>query len=358
MNVDFIIVGQGIAGTCCAFQLIKNQKSFIIIDKEEDNSASKIALGVYNPLVLKWFTKVWKADEQISYFYKFYDEIEHFLKHTFIKDEGIYKYLKTVHAQNMWLSKSASKHKVDYMSQKILTINKEGLLNKNFYGLVKKAGRIDIPLLLKLFKDYFLDKKILIQDTFNYQKLVIKNHGVSYNDISSKKIIFCEGVSLLDNPYFKHLNLKPTKGEILSFYCKGLNLNKILHSKFLLIPLGNDYYSVGATYNWQNLNNTCTIEAKDEIKSMLDKTLKLPYKIISHRSGIRPSTFDRRSIVGSHPQYKNIYILNGLGTRGVLLSPYLSKSLVDYIYCRRSLDPEVDIKRFEMNINNSCRNKE
>ncbi|MAQ70077.1 MAG: FAD-dependent oxidoreductase [Flavobacteriales bacterium] len=347
MNVDFIIVGQGIAGTCFAFELIKNQKSFIIIDKVEDNSSSKVALGVYNPLVLKWFTKVWKADEQISYFYKFYNEIEHFLKHNFIENEGIYKYLKTVYAQNMWLSKSPSKHKFDYMSQKILTINKEGLINTNFYGLVKKAGRIDIPLLLRLFKNHYVDKKILIEEDFNYEKLVFEHEGLYYNNIFSKNIIFCEGVKLFHNPYFKYLNLKPTKGEILAIYCKGLSLKNILHSRFLLIPLGNDYYSVGATYDWNNLDNLCTAEAKAEIKSMLDQTLKLPYKIISQRSGIRPSTFDRRAIVGRHNQYKNMYILNGLGTRGVLLSPYLSKCLVDYIYYNGVIDSDVDVKRFE-----------
>ena len=349
MNVDFIIVGQGIAGTCFAFELIKNQKSFIIIDKVEDNTSSKVALGVYNPLILKWFTKAWKADEQIICFYKFYDQIQHFLEHTFISNEGIYKYLKTVYTQNMWLSKSASKDKVDYMSQKILTINEEGLLNKKFYGLVKKAGRVDIPLLLKLFKNYCIDKKIIIQENFNYEKLVVQNQGVYYNSIFSKNIIFCEGVKLFNNPYFKYLNLKPTKGEILSIYCKGLNLKNVLHSRFLLIPLGNDYYSVGATYDWQNLDNTCTTEAKADIKSMLDKTLKIPYKIISQRCGVRPSTFDRRAIVGRHTQYENIYILNGLGTRGVLLSPYLSKSLVDYIYYDGVVDPEVDVKRFSNN---------
>tara|TARA_B100000530_G_scaffold156083_1_gene97963 strand:+ start:2786 stop:3835 length:1050 start_codon:yes stop_codon:yes gene_type:complete len=347
MNVDFIIVGQGIAGTCFAFELIKHQKTFIIIDKAEDNTSSKVALGVYNPLILKWFTKVWKADEQISCFYKFYDEIQHFLQHTFIENEGIYKYLKTVYNQNMWLTKSASKHKVDYMSEKIFSIKQKGLINKKFYGLVKNSGRVDIPLLLKLFKNYCVDKKIIIQENFNYEKLVVRKQEIYYNNIFSKNIIFCEGLKLFNNPYFKYLNLKPTKGEILSIYCKGLSLKNILHSRFLLIPLGNDYYSVGATYDWQNLDKICTTEAKAEIKSMLDKTLKLPYKIISQRSGIRPSTFDRRAILGSHSKHKNMYILNGLGSRGVLLSPYLSYSLINYIYYNCSLDTEIDIKRFE-----------
>ena len=71
MNVEFIIIGQGIAGTCFAFELLKRNKKFIIIDNNNENSSSRIALGVYNPLVLKWFTKAWKVDKHIKYFYLF-----------------------------------------------------------------------------------------------------------------------------------------------------------------------------------------------------------------------------------------------------------------------------------------------
>ena len=73
MHVDFIIVGQGIAGTCFALQLIKEKKKFIIFDQNHSHSSSRLALGIYNPLVLKWFTKAWQVDDQINLFYPFYD---------------------------------------------------------------------------------------------------------------------------------------------------------------------------------------------------------------------------------------------------------------------------------------------
>ena len=57
MKVDFIIVGQGIAGTSFAFELLKNNKTFVLVDKFSTHTASRVALGVYNPLILKWFTK-------------------------------------------------------------------------------------------------------------------------------------------------------------------------------------------------------------------------------------------------------------------------------------------------------------
>ena len=119
---------------------------------------------------------------------------------------------------------------------------------------------------------------------------------------------------------------------MLVIYSKNLDLDKIIHSKFLFIPLGNDYYSVGATYNWNDITNETTLNGRQQLVNMLDSFLQVPYKIIHHKAGIRPSIFDRRPVVGSHSEHKNMYILNGLGTRGVLLAPYLSNVLCNYIY--------------------------
>ena len=72
---DFIIVGQGIAGTVFACTLLKLNKSFVIVDSlsPKTTSPSKIALGVYNPLVLKWITKVSKAEIKLDTLFSYCD---------------------------------------------------------------------------------------------------------------------------------------------------------------------------------------------------------------------------------------------------------------------------------------------
>ena len=49
---------------------------------------------------------------------------------------------------------------------------------------------------------------------------------------------------------------------------------------------------------------------------------------------------------GSHRQYKNLFIFNGLGARGVYNGSYFSKVLFDYLEKGGELDPEIDVKRF------------
>jgi len=68
--------------------------------------------------------------------------------------------------------------------------------------------------------------------------------------------------------------------------------------------------------------------------------------VIEHVAGIRPTVKDRRPLVGRHPEYSNIYVLNGLGTRGVMIAPYVAQELYNYIQHDIPLDPEIDIKRF------------
>ena len=346
MQVDFIIIGQGLAGTCFALELLKHKKTFIIIDEHNANTSSRIALGVYNPIILKWFTKPWEIDSQMKQFDTFYNRINTVLNIKCLEDIGLYKYLNSIYEQNNWLLKSKSSGRNSYMSSKLYSIMNKGLINNEFYGLVKKSGRVNIKVFLESFRNYCITHNHIIEEKLNYNDLIINSSSVIFRNFTAKKVIFCQGYSGLKNPYFSNLNFSPTKGEILHIYCKDLNLKKILHSGLLLVPLGGDFYSVGATYNWNFINNEPTVESKNKIIDILDRTLNKPYHIIKHLAAIRPSTIDRKPFVGVHQDYKNIYIINGLGTRGVLLAPYLSNLLIQNIYYNKIIPVEIDVNRF------------
>jgi len=59
-HVDYIIVGCGLAGIAFCEQLNAANKTFIVFDNASQHS-STIAGGLYNPVVLKRFTPVWKS---------------------------------------------------------------------------------------------------------------------------------------------------------------------------------------------------------------------------------------------------------------------------------------------------------
>jgi glycine oxidase len=75
--------------------------------------------------------------------------------------------------------------------------------------------------------------------------------------------------------------------------------------------------------------------------------LKVPYKIISQDWGFRPTTPDRRPILGCLHGSENVVIFNGLGTKGVSLAPYFSGQLMDWLLGETEIQSEVNINRFK-----------
>lgn len=114
------------------------------------------------------------------------------------------------------------------------------------------------------------------------------------------------------------------------------------------MPLGNQLFKVGATYEWDQLNDIPSEEGKFELTKKLNSIISSPYNIVSHDAGVRPSVIDRRPVIGAHPKHNNIYVFNGLGTKAVMLAPYFAKQFVNYLQNNTPLDKEVDINRFKI----------
>ncbi len=341
-KVDFIIVGQGIAGTILAFEILKRNKSIHIVDQYLENSSSRIALGIYNPLVLKWFTKSWNAEIQINALQKFCNDFEEKFSIKINHYKNIHKFLDSNYSINNWFEKQASPNRKDFMENDLKYL--DGI--EKPFGVVLNSGWVNIKLMLDTFRSFLIEKKYLKESRFLYDKIKIKNDHIEYEDVISKHLIFCEGSSVLKNPYFNNLEFKMTKGEIIHFESKDLKIKEITHSGTILIPISNDIYYAGATFNWNTNNLFCSKDSEIEIIEKIKKIKKFNYKLIDHKVSIRPSVIDRRAIIGRHSKHRNLYLLNGLGSRGILMTPYLVNQLCSFILKNEKINSEIDVNRF------------
>lgn len=342
-ELDFIIVGQGIAGTILAFELLKRNKKVKVVDEFQANSSSRIALGIYNPLVLKWFTRSWKAEVQLKKLNNFCKDFENEFNVKINHKSNIYKFLETNFSINNWIEKQFSPNREQFMSEHLKYL--DGI--KNPFGVVLQSGWVDIKLMLDSFRAFLKKNKILINESFVFNELKINKDYIKYNNYISKYIVFCEGSSVINNPYFNNLGFKMTKGEIIHFKSTDLKLNKIIHSGIITIPISNDTYYSGATFNW-DINSIIPTEiARGEIINKIKKIRNFNYELIDQKVAIRPSVIDRRAIIGSHHKHKNLYLMNGLGSRGMLLSPYLADQLCSSIFDNKKINSEININRFQ-----------
>lgn len=345
MKVDYIIVGCGLAGLNFCELLDKNKKSYVVFDNASQQS-STVAGGLYNPVVLKRFTPVWKSEEQLELVSQVYTCLEKKLDKTLDYKIPVKRVFHSVEEQNDWIVASDKKGLSPYLSTSFLK-NNNPYINAPFgFGVVNHTGRIDTPLLISEYKKYLKDNGQLLEQSFEYSVLELKEKGVSYENIEAKHVVFSEGFGLKQNPFFNKLPLKGTKGELLTIHATDLKIDYVLKSSAFLIPFGNDEYRVGATYEWTDKTNVTTDKAKKELLEKLYPLISCPYKIIAQHAGIRPTVIDRRPLVGTHSNHNCLHVLNGLGTRGVMIAPYVAKALYDSIENKVKLDQEIDINRF------------
>lgn len=345
MNVDYIIVGCGLASIAFCEQLRTHQKTFVVYDDASQQS-SIVAAGLYNPVTLKRFTEVWEADTQLELAMPYYARLEQLLNVKLDYKLRILRRFASIEEQNLWYSATDKPLLEPYLSPQIIKTNFEGIDSPFGFGEVFQAGRVDTSVLISTYKKYLTKQACLFNESFQYNDIKTNKQTISYKDITSKNIVFAEGFGLKNNTYFKDLPLNGTKGEIIEVYAPDLNLEVAVKSSVFLIPLGNHHYNVGATYNWNDKTNKPTKVAKEDLTKKLKQFLKVPFEVVEQRAGIRPTTKDRRPLVGRHATHQNMFVLNGLGTRGVMISPYVAQKLFQYIEANQPLPKAIDINRF------------
>lgn len=339
-------MGFGLAGMAITHKLLAAGKTVLVFDEDSEQGSSVVAGGLYNPVILKRFTLAWKATEQLHEALPFYREIENKFKKNYIQPLGVCRKFASIEEQNMWFV-AADKPSIQPYLNTTLVKNNNPYINAPLgFGSLFNTGRLKTLELLSDYKEYLTEIGAFKKEAFNYAKLKITSNTVLYDEVKADSIVFSEGFGLKKNPFFKQLPLMGTKGELLTIKAPDLNLDFVLKSTVFLIPLGDGLYKVGATYNWDDKTTKPTIQAREFLENNLKKLITCNYQIVNQEAGIRPTVKDRRPLIGQHKKYKNMYVLNGLGTRGVMLAPYTASILFDCITAQKSIPKEVNITRF------------
>lgn len=342
---DALVVGFGIAGLAVAKQLEKEKKSFDVISDESQQS-SRVAGGVLNPVALKRYNLAWNAENLMPEAIAFYSEFNRKSDQVYFESVPVYKLFSSVEDQNNWFVASDERRLEPYLNSEIQTLDSP--VDAQFKaGEVLQSHLLHLKALLKSEKTRFIESFQFYSSSFKHHQLKFRSNEIEYDGRIYKSIIFCEGFGVVHNPFFNWLPIYGNKGEYLIFKSKALKANKrILKSRNFIIPLGDDLYKYGATYSREHLNDVPTEQAQEELKSKLSGMINCDFEIINQLAGVRPTVRDRKPIVGQHPEYKNLFVLNGFGSRGVMAAPNLSRQLVDLIFKGEELDKDIHINRF------------
>ena len=339
-KVDYIIVGDGYAALFFAHQLIKNNKSFYLFS-EGKKSASFVSAGIINPAVLKRFTTFWLAQEQIDSLKKTLSEIEGYTHKNYLIEKPILRVFHDEKEKELWLKKS---NEISFLSKDFIKIN--SIKNPFGCGKVNHSARLNVRDFFTDLMNYLEQNSHLIKEKFDYN--LVKTENSTYKDIQFKNIIFAEGMAVKENPYFSEIPVEANKGHHLEVkISEKIEDDFTIKKKHFIFPLNENTYYYGGTYDREQTHHKIDDSAVEKLTNALAEFYPNDFEVTQVKFGFRPTVKDRRPIVGAHSEFKNLYVFNGLGARGILNGNYFAINLYNHLDNGEEIHPEVDLKRFQ-----------
>lgn len=342
MQVDFIIVGQGLAGTLLAHQLMQLNQKILVIDNANSNSASMAAAGMFTPVSGKRMATSWLINELYPTAMQTYRHLQDILQVPLLHHKNIHLSFSSIKEQNDFY---AAQHNI---SQYVDTDVKPHVGINAPFGVaeITQSGWVNMAKLIMEFKHFLQTNQSYLQQEFNYQALLFENNFWHYNNIKAKGVAFCQGHQNANNPYFSNIPIINNKGDVFTITTDVLNNEKIFKRGAYAVCIDKNLYKLGSTYNWNVSDAIPTQSGYNELKQKADALINGNFNIVSHKAAIRPTTRDRKPILGKHLQHPQLFMFNGLGTKGVLVGPHFSTVIANHMVFETSIDAEVNLNRF------------
>ncbi|MEM1296720.1 MAG: FAD-dependent oxidoreductase [Verrucomicrobiota bacterium] len=329
-EVDYLVIGQGIAGTVFALQALERGKRVLVIDREEATTCSRVAAGIINPITGGRLAKSWRLDELWPAATAFYSTHGAECFQTL----HLLRLLHEPEHVSQWKKRQTDPEYQALCEPGVPEMDPAKLQPHSNAFETNHAGWLNLP--------KFLDhaKGLLIEhDAF-------RSGNVAPTNIQARLTIWCQGYEAAKTGPFDWVPIRAGKGQILDLNIPDLDESRILNRRKWLLPIGQNRYRAGATFEWDARDREPTPEGRAELESALRQTIQLPFEVTSHQAAFRPMARQGRPILGRHPERPDQILFNGLGSKGVLLAPFFAKHLLDHLETGSTINPEVDVCRF------------
>src|ERR1700694_3120595 len=201
MQVDYLIVGQGISGTLLSWFLHREGKSFLVIDEARPQSPSKVAAGIINPVTGRRYAYTWLIDEVMPFAHKTYEQIGDFLEVPLIAAKSIIDFFPSAQMRNAFVDRLAGNH--TYLH----SFPDQNHFNTDFHydfgcGEVRPAYIVHLQELLRGWRQRLKDEQLLLEETLDPAALNLQGDTVRYDHMTAARIIFCDGAPGGGYPWF------------------------------------------------------------------------------------------------------------------------------------------------------------
>ena len=338
-NQDYLIIGQGLAGSLLAWELSQRDCKIMLVDNSLEN-ASQVAAGLINPVTGMRLVKSLDVAQLLPCALRCYAQLSQFFTQDFYIEKPMLRLLT-----NELLLTNAHKRLLDPAYKDYVKAIIPADLNSPAlcYLEQQQTGYLQTRLLLSCLKQYFSERGCYSRSAVNYQDIQLLP-TLSWQDMHFKKIIFCEGHHATVNPWFSWLPFQLVKGEILTLQHQSPLPDVIYNFGEWLIPLDQQRIRLGASFDREHLNTETTQHAKQALlQSLKHSGMTLSeLSVIDHQANIRPCTLDKKPFIGEHPTLPQLAIFNGFGAKGSLQIPKYCQLFADALQSNSPCPSSID----------------
>lgn len=346
-----VIVGGGLAGSLLAARLAQAGSRVTLFDDGAPAAASRVAAGLYNVITGRLGAKTWLAETLLAELAAFLDLPAMAPLRTFVHPTPIYRPFREVAEYNKWTARTAEPGFSSLVTLEEAPLLAERIDNPLGGIRILPCGWMEVAGFIEALHGLLPRLGGTLHTTrLDYRQIDLAGRQIHLGEgpaLAYDALVFAEGAAMATNPWLPGLRLIPNKGELLEIHAPALQMPFVLSKKIYVVPLGDDRYGVGATYANRFETAAPSPAGRAEICGHLDRVLKVPYTVTGHWAGLRPTTPNRRPIVGAYPGQAGLYVLTGFGSKGVLLAPWCSRLLADHLQGKPVAIPaEAQVGRF------------
>lgn len=342
--VDTLIVGQGLAGSVLAWELLGRGCRVLVVDNGAEN-ASQVAAGLINPVAGRWLSMhaltgvCWQAAMLV------YRQMAAAFAERFFVEMPMLRILQSDAQQAAAERRLAQAGYQPYLSG--MEMPPPGIVAP--FGVLRQSGTgyLRTVALLARLQGFFHARQAYRRADIDYRDISLEG-GLRWQDVRTARIVFCEGHLATRNPWFGGLPFRPVKGEILTCEADVELPAHILNYGNWLVPQSDHRFRTGAGYVADNPVTGPTPAAREQLLAALAGVWPVPGKleVVNHQAGIRPATADRQPLCGGHPRHAGLYLFNGFGSKGSLTIPWHAARFADYLLQGAALPGHADVGRY------------
>jgi len=348
-ELDFLIVGQGLAGSLLAWHLHRQGLSVSITHDPEYSGASRVAGGMINPITGLRLALTENISQQLDAANNLYQQVAEFFDTPVFYSRKIARLFRNEQEQDWYRKRKSQSRFNDYLGDHFIMATQDIPIKHDLGGFyIRQGGYLDTVKCLDLLRQYFVSNNMAVERAVVHNELDINTDILQWQGLQARNVIFCEGARMLSNPWFNWLPLQALHGDILTLSGPEIHNNTILNFGHWLLPLQGNTYRYGATMHADHTDPAPVPAGRTQLLTELNsRTAGKPFTCLSHSAGVRPATRDRMPFIGVHPQYGQLFTFNGFGSKGSLTIPYYLQQFTRLLGQQESVDADCDIARYQ-----------